>query len=35
MDYPTSAVTVFSYDGDWEDLDEASASVVAFHAGRG
>ena len=35
MHYPTSAVTVFSYDGDWEDLDEASASVVAFHVGRG
>ena len=35
MDYPTSAVTVFSYDGRWEDLVEASASVVAFHVGRG
>jgi phosphohistidine phosphatase len=34
MDYPTSAVSVFSYDGDWKDLDEASASVVAFHVGR-
>ena len=35
LDYPTSAVTVFSYDGEWPDLDEASASVVAFHVGRG
>lgn len=35
MDYPTSAVTVFSYDGAWDELDEASASVVAFHVGRG
>lgn len=35
MGYPTSAVTVFEYDGDWSDLDEASASVVAFHVGRG
>jgi len=33
--FPTSAVAVFSYDGDWEDLDEASASLVAFHVGRG
>ena len=35
MGYPTSAVTVFEYDGRWSDLDEASASVVAFHVGRG
>lgn len=34
MGYPTSAVTVFSYDGKWSELDEASASVVAFHVGR-
>jgi phosphohistidine phosphatase len=33
--FPTSAVAVFQYDGDWADLDEASASVVAFHVGRG
>jgi phosphohistidine phosphatase len=33
--FPTSAVAVFSYDGDWSDLDEASASVVAYHVGRG
>ena len=35
MDYPTSAVTVFEYDGRWTDLDEASATAVAFHVGRG
>jgi len=35
MGYPTSAVTVFSYDGDWSDLDEADAAVVSFHVGRG
>jgi phosphohistidine phosphatase len=35
MDYPTSALTVFSYGGRWADLEEASASVVAFHVGRG
>jgi phosphohistidine phosphatase len=34
LGFPTSAVAVFSYDGDWDDLDEASASVVAFHVGR-
>ena len=33
--FPTSALAVFTYDGDWEDLDEASASVVAYHVGRG
>ena len=35
LDYPTSAVAVFAYDGRWDELDEASASVVAFHVGRG
>ena len=34
LGYPTSAVTVFEYDGKWSELDEASASVVAFHVGR-
>ena len=34
LGFPTSAVAVFEYDGDWDDLDEASASVVAFHVGR-
>jgi phosphohistidine phosphatase len=33
--FPTSAVAVLTYDGDWADLDEASASVVAYHVGRG
>jgi phosphohistidine phosphatase len=33
--FPPSAVAVFSYDGGWRDLDEASASVVALHVGRG
>ncbi|MDN4174690.1 histidine phosphatase family protein [Nocardioides sp. SOB77] len=35
LGYPTSATTVLSYDGDWEDLADASASVVAFFVGRG
>jgi phosphohistidine phosphatase len=35
LGFPTSALAVFSYDGDWADLDEASASVVAYHVGRG
>lgn len=33
--YPTSATTVFAVEGDWSDLDEAGARVVAFHVGRG
>ena len=33
--FPTSALAVFSYDGDWADLDETSASLVAYHVGRG
>jgi len=32
--YPTSAVSVFDFDGDWADLDMASASLRAFHVGR-
>jgi phosphohistidine phosphatase len=35
LDFPTSALVVFEYDGHWADLDEASASVVAYHVGRG
>lgn len=35
LGFPTSALAVFSYDGKWEDLDEASASLVAHHVGRG
>lgn len=30
--FPTSALTVFSFEGDWADLDMASASLRAFHA---
>jgi phosphohistidine phosphatase len=33
--FPASAVAVLQYDGDWADLDEASASVVAYHVGHG
>jgi phosphohistidine phosphatase len=33
--FPTSALAVFSYDGDWSDLDPASACLVAFHVARG
>jgi phosphohistidine phosphatase len=33
--YPTSAVALFEYDGEWADLDEAGARLVAFHVGRG
>ena len=33
--FPTSALAVFDYDGRWADLDEASASLVAYHVGRG
>ena len=31
--FPTSAVAVFSFDGDWSELAEASASVIGFHVG--
>lgn len=33
--YPPGALTVFEYDGEWADLDLGSASVAAFHVGRG
>lgn len=33
--YPTSAATVFSYDGSWADLGPATATVTGFHVGRG
>lgn len=33
--YPTSALTVFDFEGEWSDLDEQCATVVAFHVGRG
>jgi phosphohistidine phosphatase len=32
--YPTSAVALFEYDGEWADLSEAGARLVAFHVGR-
>jgi phosphohistidine phosphatase len=35
LGFPTSAMAVFAFDGDWRDLDEASASVVGYHIGRG
>ena len=35
MGFPTCALVVFSYDGEWKDLDEASASPLAYHVGRG
>jgi phosphohistidine phosphatase len=35
MGFPTSAVAVLDFEGDWGDLDEASARLVAFHVGRG
>ncbi|WGL50865.1 histidine phosphatase family protein [Nocardioides sp. BP30] len=33
--FPTSAVAVFAYDGDWADVEEASATLTGFHVGRG
>ena len=33
--YPTSAVALFEYDGEWADLGEAGARLVAYHVGRG
>lgn len=35
LGFPTCAFAVYSYDGDWTDLDEASATLVAYHVGRG
>jgi phosphohistidine phosphatase len=32
--FPTSAVAVFEYDGEWDELDEAGATLVGFHVGR-
>lgn len=34
MGYPTCALTVLTFDGDWSALDLASATVTAFHVGR-
>jgi len=33
--FPTSALTVFDYAGDWADLEIGSARVTGFHVGRG
>ena len=35
LGYPTGALAVFEYDGDWADLEPGSARVVAFHVARG
>ncbi len=35
LGYPTSGLAVFTYDGAWAELDEASATLQAFHVGRG
>jgi phosphohistidine phosphatase len=32
--YPTSALSVFEYDGEWADLAPASARLTAFHTPR-
>ena len=32
--YPTSAVALFTYDGEWADLAEAGARLVGYHVGR-
>lgn len=33
--YPTSAMTVFDFQGEWSDLDEQAATVTAYGVGRG
>lgn len=33
--YPTCAMTVLAFAGDWADLDMSSASVTDFHVARG
>ncbi|MCY7394681.1 MAG: histidine phosphatase family protein [Nocardioides sp.] len=32
--FPTCALAVLTFEGDWAELDEASASVVSFRVGR-
>lgn len=32
--FPTSALAVFEYDGEWAALEHASARVTGFHVGR-
>lgn len=34
LGFPTCAVAVLVFEGDWADLDEASAALTAFHVGR-
>lgn len=33
--FPTSGLAVLEFDGTWDELDEAGASVTGFHVGRG
>lgn len=33
--FPTSGLAILEFEGKWEELDEAGASVIAFHVGRG
>ena len=33
--FPTACATVFDVEGEWADLEESSATVRAFHVGRG
>jgi phosphohistidine phosphatase len=35
MGYPTSAATVFRYDGSWADLAPGTARLTGHHVGRG
>ena len=33
--FPTSAVAVFEFDGDWAGLEEGECRLVGFHTPRG
>lgn len=33
--YPTSALSVFAYEGPWSELDAGTGRLVGFHVGRG
>lgn len=33
--FPTAGLAILEFDGTWDELDEAGASVTAFHVGRG
>ena len=33
--FPTSAVAIFEFDGDWEGLEEGAGRLVGFHVPRG